>query len=36
MDAVQAAIQVMEDDPLFNAGRGAVFTAAGRNELDAA
>jgi beta-aspartyl-peptidase (threonine type) len=26
----------MEDDPLFNAGRGAVFTAAGRNELDAA
>lgn len=36
MDAVQAAIQVMEDDPLFNAGRGAVFTAAGKNELDAA
>jgi beta-aspartyl-peptidase (threonine type) len=36
MDAVQAAIQIMEDDPLFNAGRGAVFTAAGRNELDAA
>ena len=36
MDAVQAAIQVMEDDPLFNAGRGAVFTAEGRNELDAA
>lgn len=36
LDAVQAAIQVMEDDPLFNAGRGAVFTAAGRNELDAA
>lgn len=36
MDAVQAAIEVMEDDPLFNAGRGAVFTAAGRNELDAA
>ena len=35
-DAVQAAIQIMEDDPLFNAGRGAVFTAAGRNELDAA
>jgi beta-aspartyl-peptidase (threonine type) len=26
----------MEDDPLFNAGRGAVFTAEGRNELDAA
>jgi beta-aspartyl-peptidase (threonine type) len=36
MDAVQAAIEIMEDDPLFNAGRGAVFTAAGRNELDAA
>ncbi|GAA0649886.1 isoaspartyl peptidase/L-asparaginase family protein [Brevundimonas lenta] len=36
MDAVQAAIEVMEDDPLFNAGRGAVFTAEGRNELDAA
>jgi len=36
MDAVQAAIELMEEDPLFNAGRGAVFTAAGRNELDAA
>ncbi|MDP2765228.1 MAG: isoaspartyl peptidase/L-asparaginase [Brevundimonas sp.] len=36
LDAVQAAIELMEDDPLFNAGRGAVFTAAGRNELDAA
>ena len=36
MDAVQAAIELMEDDPLFNAGRGAVFTAAGRNELDSA
>lgn len=36
LDAIQAAIQLMEDDPLFNAGRGAVFTAAGRNELDAA
>ena len=36
MDAVQAAIQILEDDPLFNAGRGAVFTAEGRNELDAA
>jgi beta-aspartyl-peptidase (threonine type) len=35
LDAVQAAIQLMEDDPLFNAGRGAVFTAEGRNELDA-
>jgi beta-aspartyl-peptidase (threonine type) len=36
LDAVQAAVEVMEDDPLFNAGRGAVFTAEGRNELDAA
>ncbi|MDP3368965.1 MAG: isoaspartyl peptidase/L-asparaginase [Brevundimonas sp.] len=36
LDAVQAAVELMEDDPLFNAGRGAVFTAAGRNELDAA
>ena len=36
LDAVEAAIRLMEDDPLFNAGRGAVFTAAGRNELDAA
>ena len=36
LDAVEAAIHVMEDSPLFNAGRGAVFTAEGRNELDAA
>ena len=36
LDAVEAAIRVLEDDPLFNAGRGAVFTAEGRNELDAA
>ncbi len=35
MDAVQAAILPMEDSPLFNAGRGAVFTWEGRNELDA-
>ena len=35
LDAVQAAIIVMEDSPLFNAGKGAVFTSAGRNELDA-
>jgi beta-aspartyl-peptidase (threonine type) len=35
LDAVEAAIRVLEDDPLFNAGRGAVFTADGRNELDA-
>ena len=35
MDAVEAAIRLLEDDPLFNAGRGAAFTAEGRNELDA-
>ena len=35
VDAVEAVIREMEDDPLFNAGRGAVFTAEGRNELDA-
>lgn len=34
-DAVQAAINIMEDSPLFNAGKGAVFTNAGNNELDA-
>ena len=36
LDAVQATIQILEDDPLFNAGRGAVFTAEGKNELDSA
>src|SRR5262249_21948464 len=35
LDAVQAVIEEMEDDPLFNAGRGSVFSTAGRNELDA-
>jgi beta-aspartyl-peptidase (threonine type) len=35
VDAVEAAIRVMEDSPLFNAGRGAVFTNLGRNEMDA-
>lgn len=35
LDAVEAVIVEMEDDPLFNAGRGAVFTAEGKNELDA-
>ncbi len=35
IDAVVAAIVVMEDSPLFNAGHGAVFTHDGRNELDA-
>jgi L-asparaginase / beta-aspartyl-peptidase len=36
LDAVEAAILILEDDPHFNAGRGAVFTYEGRNELDAA
>lgn len=36
LDAVIATITVLEDSPLFNAGRGAVFTNAGTNELDAA
>jgi len=35
LDAVEAVIRLMEDSPLFNAGRGAVFTAAGVNEMDA-
>lgn len=35
LDAVQAAIKVLEDDSLFNAGKGAVFTNEGKNELDA-
>lgn len=35
VDAVEAAIKVLEDNPLFNAGKGAVFTNEGKNELDA-
>lgn len=35
MDAVEAAIRILEDSPLFNAGKGAVFNAEGVNELDA-
>lgn len=35
VDGVEAAIRVLEDSPLFNAGKGAVFTREGRNELDA-
>ena len=35
LEAVEAAIMVMEDSPLFNAGKGAVFTSEGKNELDA-
>lgn len=36
IDAVQAAIETMEDDPLFNAGRGSAFNSRGKNEMDAA
>lgn len=36
LDAVEATVRVLEDDSLFNAGKGAVFTHEGRNELDAA
>ncbi len=36
LDAIEATIHVMEDSPLFNAGKGAVFTHEGKNELDAA
>jgi beta-aspartyl-peptidase (threonine type) len=36
LDAVSRAVVVLEDAPHFNAGKGAVFTAEGRNELDAA
>jgi beta-aspartyl-peptidase (threonine type) len=35
LDAVTRAVVLLEDNPLFNAGRGAVFTLDGRNELDA-
>ncbi|MDP1747201.1 MAG: isoaspartyl peptidase/L-asparaginase [Bacteroidota bacterium] len=35
LDAVEAAVNKLEDNPLFNAGRGAVFTNGGTNELDA-
>ncbi|MEW9580649.1 isoaspartyl peptidase/L-asparaginase family protein [Paraburkholderia sp. DGU8] len=36
LDAVCEAVRLLEDCPLFNAGRGAVYTAAGTHELDAA
>src|SRR6266567_4465895 len=36
IDATEAAVRVLEDDPHFNAGKGAVFTSAGTNEMDAA
>src|SRR5690349_1956074 len=36
LDAVSAAVMALEDEPLFNAGRGAVYTSAGKQEMDAA
>ena len=36
VDAVEASIHILEDSPLFNAGKGAVFTHEGKNEMDAA
>ncbi|OYU83391.1 MAG: beta-aspartyl-peptidase [Flavobacterium sp. BFFFF2] len=36
VDVVEAVIQVLEDAPIFNAGKGAVFTHDGHNEMDAA
>lgn len=36
LDAVEIAVKILEDSPLFNAGKGAVFTNDGKNELDAA
>ena len=35
LDAVEKTINILEDSPLFNAGKGAVFTNQGKNELDA-
>lgn len=35
LDAVEAAVKVMEDSPLFNAGKGAVFSHEGKHEMDA-
>ncbi|MEK7477254.1 MAG: isoaspartyl peptidase/L-asparaginase [Candidatus Coatesbacteria bacterium] len=35
LDAVEAVVRLLEDDPLFNAGKGAAFTADGRHEFDA-
>jgi L-asparaginase / beta-aspartyl-peptidase len=35
LDAVETSIRILEDSPLFNAGKGAVFTHEGKNELDA-
>src|SRR5438094_1934112 len=35
LDATEAAVRMLEDDPHFNAGKGSVFTSAGTNEMDA-
>ena len=35
VDAVEKAVMVLEDSPLFNAGKGSVFTSEGKNEMDA-
>ena len=35
LDAVEKAVRSLEDNPLFNAGKGAVFSNAGKNEMDA-
>jgi beta-aspartyl-peptidase (threonine type) len=35
LDAVEASVKLLEDSPHFNAGRGAVFNAEGKNEMDA-
>jgi L-asparaginase / beta-aspartyl-peptidase len=36
LDAVEVSVRILEDNPLFNAGRGSVFTSEGKHELDAA
>lgn len=36
LDAVEVAVRLLEDSPLFNAGKGSVFTAEGTHEMDAA
>ncbi|MEH6406409.1 MAG: isoaspartyl peptidase/L-asparaginase [Leeuwenhoekiella sp.] len=36
LDAVEIAVKMLEDSPLFNAGKGSVFTAQGKHEMDAA
>lgn len=36
VDAVEIAVKILEDSPLFNAGKGSVFTANGTHEMDAA